>query len=208
MDTKQRWGTYLLEWYLFVCLNVQNLFSMQYSLYCMCIKSLYICLTISIPNISKVILCVQRTFSGVGLRSVVLSDMYPNEEYTLQIRCGAQKNFWKWGDWSELFSFKTSTTGKVLTCSRVVSDFCRFINHSILADFLCSYMVVLSFSSRCSWCVGMDEQGQHWTGRLEGNFVSLHFYAKKDKHHIQQPLISSFSPGSYAKPEPRPTNGL
>ncbi|XP_011613799.2 LIF receptor subunit alpha a [Takifugu rubripes] len=51
-----------------------------------------------------------RTFSGVGLQSVVLSDMHPNEEYTLQIRCGAQKNFWKWGDWSEEFSFKTRTT--------------------------------------------------------------------------------------------------
>lgn len=100
-------------------LNVQNIFSTQYSL---CVVALYICLTIIIPNINKVILCVQRTFSGVGLQSVVLSDMHPNEEYTLQIRCGAQRNFWKWGDWSKQFTFKTSTTGKVFTCSRVVSE--------------------------------------------------------------------------------------
>lgn len=108
----------------------------------MLIQARYICLTISISDISKIILCVQRTFSGVGLRSVVLSDMHPNEEYTVQIRCGAQNNFWKWGDWSKLFSFKTSTTGKVLTCNRVVSDFCHFINHSILAGYLCLYTVV------------------------------------------------------------------
>nr|AAR25692.1 class I helical cytokine receptor number 29 [Tetraodon nigroviridis] len=52
----------------------------------------------------------KHTFSGVGLQSVVLSDMVPNEKYTLKIRCGAQRNFWKWGDWSEQFSFTTSTT--------------------------------------------------------------------------------------------------
>uniref|UniRef100_H3DH16 LIF receptor subunit alpha a n=1 Tax=Tetraodon nigroviridis TaxID=99883 RepID=H3DH16_TETNG len=51
-----------------------------------------------------------RHFLGVGLQSVVLSDMVPNEKYTLKIRCGAQRNFWKWGDWSEQFSFTTSTT--------------------------------------------------------------------------------------------------
>lgn len=116
----------------------------------MFIQARYICLTISISDFSKIILCVQRTFSGVGLRLAVLSDMHPNEEYTVQIRCGAQNNFWKWGDWSKLFSFKTSTTGKVLTCSRVVSDFCHFINRSILAGYLCLYTVVLSFSPRCS----------------------------------------------------------
>lgn len=92
---------------------------------------------------------VQRTFSGVGLQSVVLSDMHPNEEYALQIRCGAQKNFWKWGDWSKQFSFKTSTTGKVLTCS-VFSEVNHFVNQSILADYRCLFVVVSSFSSRCS----------------------------------------------------------
>uniref|UniRef100_A0A3B4TIC3 LIF receptor subunit alpha a n=1 Tax=Seriola dumerili TaxID=41447 RepID=A0A3B4TIC3_SERDU len=53
--------------------------------------------------------CVQHTFSGVGLQSVVLSDLYPDEDYTVQISCGAQQNFWKWGNWSEPFTFKTET---------------------------------------------------------------------------------------------------
>ncbi|XP_040011344.1 LIF receptor subunit alpha a [Xiphias gladius] len=50
-----------------------------------------------------------HTFSGVGLRSVVLSDLYPDEDYSVQIRCGAQQNFWKWSTWSKQFAFKTST---------------------------------------------------------------------------------------------------
>ncbi|KAM9360915.1 LIF receptor subunit alpha a [Symphorus nematophorus] len=52
----------------------------------------------------------KRAFSGVGLRSVVLSDLHPDEDYSVQVCCGAQQNFWKWGDWSKPFSFKTSTT--------------------------------------------------------------------------------------------------
>uniref|UniRef100_UPI0037E707C7 LIF receptor subunit alpha a n=1 Tax=Semicossyphus pulcher TaxID=241346 RepID=UPI0037E707C7 len=51
---------------------------------------------------------MKRTYSGVGLRSVVLSDLYPDEDYSIQVRCGAQQNFWKWGDWSEPFPFKTN----------------------------------------------------------------------------------------------------
>uniref|UniRef100_A0A8C9ZYG4 Fibronectin type-III domain-containing protein n=1 Tax=Sander lucioperca TaxID=283035 RepID=A0A8C9ZYG4_SANLU len=50
----------------------------------------------------------KRTFSGVGLRSVVLSDLYPDEDYSVQVCCGAQQNFWKWGSWSKSFSFKTN----------------------------------------------------------------------------------------------------
>uniref|UniRef100_A0A672YUC5 Leukemia inhibitory factor receptor-like n=1 Tax=Sphaeramia orbicularis TaxID=375764 RepID=A0A672YUC5_9TELE len=49
----------------------------------------------------------KRTFSGVGLRSVVLLDLYPYEAYSVKVRCGAQQNFWKWGNWSKTFSFKT-----------------------------------------------------------------------------------------------------
>nr|XP_019954662.1 PREDICTED: leukemia inhibitory factor receptor-like [Paralichthys olivaceus]XP_019954663.1 PREDICTED: leukemia inhibitory factor receptor-like [Paralichthys olivaceus] len=49
------------------------------------------------------------TVSGVGLQSVVLSDLYPDKEYSVQIGCGAQHNFWKWGNWSEPFTFKTNT---------------------------------------------------------------------------------------------------
>lgn len=43
---------------------------------------------------------------------MVLSDLHPDEDYSVQVRCGAQENFWKWGNWSKPFSFKTSTTGK------------------------------------------------------------------------------------------------
>ncbi|XP_035999786.1 LIF receptor subunit alpha a [Fundulus heteroclitus] len=48
-----------------------------------------------------------RDFFGVGLRSVFLTDLHPDEKYSVQVRCGAQNNFWKWGDWSELHHFKT-----------------------------------------------------------------------------------------------------
>ncbi|GAA6227437.1 leukemia inhibitory factor receptor-like [Lates japonicus] len=50
-----------------------------------------------------------HTFSGVGLHSVFLSDLYPDEDYSVKIRCGAQENFWKWGNWSEPYDFKTRT---------------------------------------------------------------------------------------------------
>ncbi|KAM9858027.1 LIF receptor subunit alpha a [Aulostomus maculatus] len=50
----------------------------------------------------------KQTFTGVGLRSAVLLDLHPDENYGVKIRCGAQQNFWKWGDWSEPFSFKTN----------------------------------------------------------------------------------------------------
>ena len=55
--------------------------------------------------------CLQLTVSGVGLQSVVLPDLYPDEDYSVQVRCGAQLNFWKWGNWSEPFTFKTQTYG-------------------------------------------------------------------------------------------------
>ncbi|KAM9391455.1 LIF receptor subunit alpha a [Pholidichthys leucotaenia] len=51
----------------------------------------------------------EHTFSGVGLRSVDLSELYPGEDFSVQVRCGAQNNFWKWGSWSKLFSFTTKT---------------------------------------------------------------------------------------------------
>lgn len=47
-------------------------------------------------------------FSGEGLRSAVVSDLYPDEDHSVRVRCGAQQNFWRWGDWSEPFSFKTN----------------------------------------------------------------------------------------------------
>ncbi|KAM4616964.1 LIF receptor subunit alpha a [Polymixia lowei] len=49
-----------------------------------------------------------RTFPGVGLRSVVLLNLHPDEQFTVNVRCGAQQNFWKWGDWSNTITFKTN----------------------------------------------------------------------------------------------------
>lgn len=51
----------------------------------------------------------KRTFSGVALHSVVLLDLFPYEEYNIKVRCGAQQNFWKWGNWSKTISFKTKS---------------------------------------------------------------------------------------------------
>ncbi len=65
-------------------------------------------------TVMKCNVCAQLTFYGVGLRSVFLSNLFPDEDYSVRVRCGAQQNFWKWGDWSELFYFRTSTTGKGL----------------------------------------------------------------------------------------------
>ncbi|XP_054630299.1 LIF receptor subunit alpha a [Dunckerocampus dactyliophorus] len=50
----------------------------------------------------------KRTFTGVGLSTVLLLDLYPDEDYSVKVRCGAQKNFWKWGNWSQAISFKTN----------------------------------------------------------------------------------------------------
>ncbi|KAI3372719.1 hypothetical protein L3Q82_023180 [Scortum barcoo] len=51
----------------------------------------------------------KHTISGVGLCSVFLSDLYPAEDYTVEVRCGVQQNFWKWGNWSKPISFKTKS---------------------------------------------------------------------------------------------------
>uniref|UniRef100_A0A8C5NAQ8 Leukemia inhibitory factor receptor-like n=1 Tax=Gouania willdenowi TaxID=441366 RepID=A0A8C5NAQ8_GOUWI len=53
----------------------------------------------------------KRVFSGVGLRSVLLTGLYPDEDYSVQVRCGAQQNFWKWGNWSEPISFRSNMDG-------------------------------------------------------------------------------------------------
>uniref|UniRef100_A0A668A2D2 LIF receptor subunit alpha a n=1 Tax=Myripristis murdjan TaxID=586833 RepID=A0A668A2D2_9TELE len=49
-----------------------------------------------------------RTFSGVGLRSVIVLDLRPDEDYSIKVRCGVQQNFWNWGDWSGPLAFRTS----------------------------------------------------------------------------------------------------
>ncbi|XP_068167086.1 LIF receptor subunit alpha a isoform X2 [Antennarius striatus] len=49
-------------------------------------------------------------FSGVGLQSVVLSDLRPYENYSVRVRCCAQHNFWKWGEWSQTLSMRSSST--------------------------------------------------------------------------------------------------
>ncbi|CAL8249209.1 unnamed protein product [Merluccius merluccius] len=48
-----------------------------------------------------------RTFSGVGLWSVALLDLFPVVEYNVRVSCGAQQHFWKWGKWSKTLVFKT-----------------------------------------------------------------------------------------------------
>ncbi|XP_061672960.1 LIF receptor subunit alpha a [Syngnathoides biaculeatus] len=50
----------------------------------------------------------KRTFTGVGLRTVRLLELYPDEDYDVRVRCGAQRNFWKWGNWSQPLSIKTN----------------------------------------------------------------------------------------------------
>lgn len=77
------------------------------------------------------IVCVQRVSSGVGLHSVVLSDLHPDEDYSVQVRCGAQQNFWKWGNWSKPLSFKTSTYGKVFWFLSLSESICKFRTESI-----------------------------------------------------------------------------
>uniref|UniRef100_A0A3Q2PXM4 Leukemia inhibitory factor receptor-like n=1 Tax=Fundulus heteroclitus TaxID=8078 RepID=A0A3Q2PXM4_FUNHE len=59
------------------------------------------------PDLCTGVTSSVRDFFGVGLRSVFLTDLHPDEKYSVQVRCGAQNNFWKWGDWSELHHFKT-----------------------------------------------------------------------------------------------------
>ncbi|XP_053725931.1 LIF receptor subunit alpha a isoform X2 [Synchiropus splendidus] len=54
-----------------------------------------------------------QTFSGVGLQSAFLPNLYPDKTYVVQVRCGAQKNFWKWGNWSQPYSFKTQPDAPV-----------------------------------------------------------------------------------------------
>lgn len=51
----------------------------------------------------------KRTFSGVALCSVLLLDLFPYEEYSVKVRCGAQQSFWKWGSWSKTISFQTNS---------------------------------------------------------------------------------------------------
>ncbi|KAJ0067917.1 hypothetical protein NL108_011703, partial [Boleophthalmus pectinirostris] len=69
---------------------------------------------VSLPLVCQVELTsrddkTKRTFSGVGLRSAVLLDLYPYEEYSVKVRCGAQQNFWRWGNWSKTISFRTDS---------------------------------------------------------------------------------------------------
>lgn len=64
-----------------------------------------------------VCVCVQSNFSGVGLRSAALFGLHPVKEYSARVRCGAQQNFWKWGSWSQPFTFRTKTYGKLFICN-------------------------------------------------------------------------------------------
>ncbi|KAL4660847.1 hypothetical protein GN956_G761 [Arapaima gigas] len=46
-------------------------------------------------------------YTGQGLAQVLLEDLQPYEEYSTQVRCGAEQNFWRWGSWSSELRFRT-----------------------------------------------------------------------------------------------------
>ncbi|XP_029961330.1 LIF receptor subunit alpha a [Salarias fasciatus] len=50
----------------------------------------------------------KRIYSGVGLRSVIIPGLYPDEQHIVRVRCGSQRNFWKWGIWSDPIAFRTN----------------------------------------------------------------------------------------------------
>lgn len=54
----------------------------------------------------------QKTFNGLGLSSIVLVDLQPFAKYTVQVRCGSDEHFYKWGDWSEMTKFSTKEDSK------------------------------------------------------------------------------------------------
>ncbi|XP_036382342.1 LOW QUALITY PROTEIN: LIF receptor subunit alpha a [Megalops cyprinoides] len=50
---------------------------------------------------------VTRNYSGPGLSQAVMEGLQPDEVYVVRVRCGSQQNFWKWGDWSSDYIFRT-----------------------------------------------------------------------------------------------------
>ncbi|XP_041958390.1 LIF receptor subunit alpha a [Alosa sapidissima] len=58
-------------------------------------------------NVASNGVSVTRNYSGAGLSLVVLEDLWPYETYRVRVRCGAENNFWMWGDWSSESSFQT-----------------------------------------------------------------------------------------------------
>ncbi|XDV21455.1 hypothetical protein PO909_026549 [Leuciscus waleckii] len=48
-----------------------------------------------------------RNYSGTGLSSVMLEDLWPDVDYTVTVRCGSKHAFWKWGDESAPYSIHT-----------------------------------------------------------------------------------------------------
>ncbi|RXN28758.1 leukemia inhibitory factor receptor-like protein [Labeo rohita] len=48
-----------------------------------------------------------RNYSGPGLTSVMLENLWPDVDYTVTVRCGSKHGFWKWGDESTPFRIHT-----------------------------------------------------------------------------------------------------
>ncbi|XP_012732945.3 leukemia inhibitory factor receptor isoform X2 [Fundulus heteroclitus] len=44
---------------------------------------------------------------GVGLKVAILTDLRPNWEYQVKVRCRAAEHFWKWGTWSKTVTLRT-----------------------------------------------------------------------------------------------------
>ncbi|XP_053732373.1 leukemia inhibitory factor receptor-like [Synchiropus splendidus] len=47
------------------------------------------------------------TISGVGRNYIMLNNLTPNTNYTVQVRCGTAQHFWKWSEWSSVVKFTT-----------------------------------------------------------------------------------------------------
>lgn len=58
------------------------------------------------------IFLIKTTFSGLGLKSLVLADLQPFTYYTAHVRCGSREHFYKWGDWSDPVTFSTKEDSK------------------------------------------------------------------------------------------------
>ncbi|KAJ8287294.1 hypothetical protein GJAV_G00049930 [Gymnothorax javanicus] len=48
-----------------------------------------------------------RNYTGQGLSEVLLTGLHPDGNYSLQVRCGTELNFWKWSDLSSALNFQT-----------------------------------------------------------------------------------------------------
>ncbi|KAM6975894.1 leukemia inhibitory factor receptor-like [Tautogolabrus adspersus] len=58
-------------------------------------------------NVSHIEANTMSEAFGVDLRSVVVTDLIPNWNYSVAVRCGTTEHFWKWSKWSTSVNFHT-----------------------------------------------------------------------------------------------------